>query len=78
MSDIEFLIVTVAAAAYGYGVARALDALRRHSERQEQHEASRRAFIDAHRPRLHPGQMTRIQELAELDDLRDYIRGTDA
>lgn len=78
MSDVEFLIVTIGAAGYGYAMARAVDALRRLSERQRQREASRRAFLDAHRPRLHPGDMTRIQELAELEDLRDYIRGNDA
>lgn len=78
MSDIEFLTVTIAFFAAGYGFARLSDILRDMSERQQQEQRRRQQFIESRRPRFHPSELMTIQERAELDDLRDYIRSTDA
>ena len=77
MSDTEFTIICIAFMAAGYLSARLLDAARAAEARQAAQEARRRAFLDARRPTLHPSRMARIQDLAELDDLRDYIRSDD-
>lgn len=78
MSDPEFLAICIAFSTAGYLFARLMDAIRAQEARQAAQEARRRAFMAAHRPTLHPSRMARIQDLAELDDLRDYIRSDDA
>lgn len=78
MSDIEFLIVTLGFFSFGYVFARIIDIVREMSERQREAEQRRQAFIEARRPRFHPSELMTIQERAELDDLRDYIRSKDA
>lgn len=77
MTDIEFLAIVALSAVGGYLSARLMDAIRAAEARQTAQEARRRAFMAAHRPTLHPSRMARIQDLAELDDLRDYIRSDD-
>jgi len=79
MTDLEFTIVAAVFTSYGYLCARVLDYCRNVRDRQRQQEALKAAYMAAsRRSKLHPSHMARIQELAELDDLRDYIRGTDA
>ena len=78
MSDTEFFLVCSLCMAAGYLSARLMDAVRAAEARQNAQEARRRAFLDARRPTLHPSRMAQIQDLAELDDLRDYIRRDDA
>lgn len=78
MTDTEFLAVSLGFMAIGYLSARLMDAVRAQEARQNAQEARRRAFMDAHRPTLHPSRMAEIQDLAELEDLRDYIRRDDA
>lgn len=78
MSDTAFLSVALFFTALGYTFAKLQTELRKMSERQQREQAARQAFIDAHRPRFHPNELVNIQERAELDDLRDYIRRGDA
>lgn len=78
MSDIEFLSVCLLFTAIGYAFAKLQNQLRQMSERQQREQRQRQAFIETRRPRFHPSELMTIQERAELDDLRDYIRGTDA
>lgn len=78
MSDLEFLIVAIVFSGWGYLMAKVLDYCRELSYRQREQEARRASFMAARRVTLHPAHMARIQELAELEDLRDYIRRDDA
>ena len=78
MSDLEFLIVAIVFSAYGYCAAKVLDKCRNLRQRQREQEARKASYMAARRVTLHPAHMARIQELAELDDLRDYIRRDDA
>ena len=78
MTDVEFAILAGVFSAYGYLCARVLDYCRDLRERQRRDEARKASYMAARRVTLHPAHMARIQELAELDDLRDYIRRDDA
>jgi len=78
MSDTEFTIIAIAFSAYGYLAARVLDYCRDLRERQRRDEARKASYMAARRVTLHPAHLARIQDLAELDDLRDYIRRGDA
>ncbi len=78
MSDLAFLIICLAFTALGYGIARAADAARRMDEREHERQRRQQAFRAQRRPAFHPTELANIQDRAELDDLRDYIRRGDA
>ena len=78
MSDLEFLIVAIVFSGWGYLMAKVFDYCRELSYRQREQEARKASYMAARRVTLHPAHMARIQELAELEDLRDYIRRDDA
>lgn len=77
MTDFEFLTIAAGFIVIGYLFARLVDAVRAKEAHHRRQEARRAAYMAARKPTLHPSRMAAIQELAELDDLRDYIRRDD-
>ena len=78
MSELTLLTICTASALSGYLAARYIDALKRAAEREQSRLERQRTYLEHHRPIFHPSELLNIQERAELDDLRDYIRRNDA
>ena len=78
MNTITLLAFCTASAVSGYATARLIDTLKRAAEREQSRLERQQTYLEHRRPIFHPSELLNIQERAELDDLRDYIRSKDA